>query len=58
MKEIVRLQERNKVLISRLRDCHDLLNDCGFFYVNGRWIDSDNVCHTQWIDDDNAEGEE
>jgi len=29
-------------LLSKLRDCHDLLNDCGFFYVNGKWIDGDN----------------
>ena len=31
-----------KGLESDLRDCHDLLNDCGFFYENGTWIDGDN----------------
>lgn len=29
-------------LLSKLRDCHDLLNDCGFFYEDGTWIDGDN----------------
>ena len=27
---------------SLLRDCHDLLNDCGFYFVNGAWNDSEN----------------
>lgn len=46
------LEERNRVLIilmerykgikSDLRDCHDLLNDCGFFYEGGTWVDGDN----------------
>ena len=25
-----------------LRDCHDLLNDCGYFFEDGRWVDSEN----------------
>ena len=25
-----------------LRDCHDLLNNCGYFFENGRWVDSEN----------------
>lgn len=33
------LQRQIEELKSDLRDCHDLLNDCGFFYEDGRWID-------------------
>ncbi len=29
-------------LQSDLRDCHNLLNDCGFFYEGGTWVDGDN----------------
>ena len=29
-------------LQQHLRDCHDLLNDCGFFYEDGTWVDGDN----------------
>ncbi len=29
-------------LKSQLRDCHDLLNDCGYYFVNGVWTDSEN----------------
>ena len=29
-------------LESMLRDASDLLNDCGFYFVNDRWIDGDN----------------
>jgi len=36
------LVEEVKQLQSDLRDCHDLLNDCGFFYEDGTWIDGDN----------------
>jgi len=36
------LVEEIKQLQSDLRDCHDLLNDCGFFYEDGTWIDGDN----------------
>ena len=36
------LVEEVKQLLSDLRDCHDLLNDCGFFYEDGTWIDGDN----------------
>lgn len=38
----VQLQEQVKELISRLSDCHYLLNDCGFFYENEVWVDGDN----------------
>ena len=34
--------ENYKGIESDLRDCHDLLNDCGFFYENGTWVDGDN----------------
>lgn len=30
------------ILESRLRDAVDLLNDCGYFFENGRWVDSEN----------------
>ena len=36
---VVVLERQVKELQSDLRDCHDLLNDCGFFYENGTWID-------------------
>lgn len=29
-------------LESMLRDASDLLNDCGFYFVNDRWVDGDN----------------
>ncbi len=29
-------------LESKLRDASDLLNDCGYYFVNGRWVDGDN----------------
>ena len=29
-------------LDSMLRDASDLLNDCGFYFVNDRWVDGDN----------------
>ncbi len=29
-------------LESRLRDASDLLNDCGFYFEKGRWVDGDN----------------
>ena len=32
----------NKIIMElqyELRDCHDLLNDCGYYFVNGRWRD-------------------
>jgi len=36
---VVVLEKQIEELKSELRDCHDLLNDCGFFYEDGRWID-------------------
>lgn len=39
---VVVLQEEVKELKSLLRDCHDLLNNCGYFYEENRWIDSEN----------------
>mgnify|MGYP003132192367 FL=1 len=36
---VVVLEKKIEELMSELRDCHDLLNDCGFFYEDGRWID-------------------
>lgn len=39
---IVVLQRQVEELQSDLRDCHDLLNDCGFFYEGGTWVDGDN----------------
>ena len=36
------LEKQLEELKSDLRDCHDLLNDCGFFYENGIWVDGDN----------------
>tara|TARA_X000001382_G_scaffold128308_1_gene117736 strand:+ start:392 stop:643 length:252 start_codon:yes stop_codon:yes gene_type:complete len=46
---VVVLERQVKELQSDLRDCHDLLNDCGFFYEDGKWIDPQ---------DDSMEGEE
>ena len=39
---VVILQEQLDDCISQLRDCHDLLNDCGYFYENDVWVDGDN----------------
>lgn len=39
---VVFLEKQIEELKSELRDCHDLLNDCGFFYENGVWVDSEN----------------
>ena len=36
------LEKQREELKSELRDCHDLLNDCGFFYEDGTWVDGDN----------------
>lgn len=36
---VVVLQRQIEELKCDLRDCHDLLNDCGFFYEDGRWVD-------------------
>jgi hypothetical protein len=36
---IAYLEKQIQELLCDLRDCHDLLNDCGFFYEDGRWID-------------------
>ena len=41
-RSLIILMEGYKGIKSDLRDCHDLLNDCGFFYENGTWIDGDN----------------
>jgi|15BtaG_2_1085339.scaffolds.fasta_scaffold74049_2 hypothetical protein len=38
---VVFLNKEIDNLLSQLRDCHDLLNDCGFFFENGIWIDGD-----------------
>lgn len=27
----------------RLRDATDLLNDCGFVFIQGRWVDTQNL---------------
>ena len=39
---VVVLQAQMEELKCDLRDCHDLLNDCGFFYENGIWVDEEN----------------
>mgnify|MGYP006883125297 FL=1 len=36
---VVVLEREVAELKSLLRDCHDLLNDCGFFFEDGKWID-------------------
>ena len=36
------LEKHRKELLSDLSDCHYLLNDCGFFYEGGTWVDGDN----------------
>ena len=36
---VVLLNKEIDNLLSQLRDCHDLLNDCGFFYEDGTWVD-------------------
>ena len=36
------LEKQRKELLSDLSDCHYLLNDCGFFYEGGTWVDGDN----------------
>jgi len=39
---VVVLEREVAELKSDLRDCHDLLNDCGYFFANGAWVDSEN----------------
>lgn len=39
---VVVLKRQLAGLKSQLRDCHDLLNDCGYYFVNGVWTDSEN----------------
>jgi len=39
---VVVLKRQLAGLKSQLRDCHDLLNDCGYYFVNGAWTDSEN----------------
>ena len=39
---VVVLEREVAELKSLLRDCHDLLNDCGYYFVNGVWTDSEN----------------
>ena len=41
-RNLIIMMEGYKGIKSDLRDCHDLLNDCGFFYEDGTWIDGDN----------------
>ena len=36
---VVVLEREVAELKSLLRDCHDLLYDCGFFFEDGKWID-------------------
>ena len=39
---VVVLKRKIEDFESQLRDCHDLLNDCGFYYVGGKWVDGFN----------------
>ena len=32
-----------KRLRGMLRDCHDLLSDCGYAFIDGRWVDTENM---------------
>ena len=40
--DVINLVDYVMGLESMLRDCEDLLNDCGYYFVNDRWVDGDN----------------
>ena len=38
---VVILSTKVAKLKMQLRDCHDLLNDCGYYFENGKWVDNE-----------------